>query len=96
KRGMTVYLAEVGHRVIGKAHLQLSSGTGSIYGLGVLPEFRGQGYGRAILLRAVHRLKEANAGNIMLQVAVDNINALGLYQSCGFEETSTMDYYELR
>jgi ribosomal protein S18 acetylase RimI-like enzyme len=31
----------------------------------------------------------------MLQVAVKNKNALRLYKSCGFEVTSTMDYYRL-
>lgn len=96
KRGMTIFLAEIDGQIIGKVHVQLSlGGTGGIYGLGVLPEHRGKGYGRAMLLKAVAKLKEARAKEIMLQVAVENANALGLYQSCGFEETSTMDYYEL-
>lgn len=96
KRGMTIYLAEVDQQVIGKVHIQLSPGIGGIYGLGVLPEYRGKGYGRATLLKAIDKLKEANAGDIMLQVAVENANALRLYQSCGFVEISTMDYYELK
>lgn len=96
KSGMTTYLAEVDQQVIGKVHIQLSAGIGGIYGLGVLPEYRGKGYGRTLLLKAIDKLKEANAGDIMLQVAVDNANALRLYQSCGFVETSTMDYYELK
>lgn len=93
---MTIYLAEVDQQVIGKVHIQVSPGIGGIYGLGVLPEYRGKGYGRATLLKAIDKLKEANAGDIMLQVAVENANALRLYQSCGFVETSTMDYYELK
>lgn len=95
KRGMTIYLAEADQQIIGKVHIQLSPGIGGIYGLGVLPEHRGRGYGRATLMMAIDKLKEANAGDIMLQVAVENTNALRLYQSCGFAETSTMDYYEL-
>ncbi|WP_391573634.1 GNAT family N-acetyltransferase [Cohnella sp.] len=95
KRGMIIYLAEADRQIIGKVHIQLSSDIGGIYGLGVLPEYRGKGYGRATLLKAIDKLKEANAGDIMLQVAVENANALRLYQSCGFVETSTMDYYEL-
>jgi len=95
KRGMTIYLAEVDQRVIGKVHIQLSPGIGGIYGLGILPEYCGKGHGRTTLLKAVEKLKEANARDIMLQVAVENANALRLYQSCGFVETSTMDYYEL-
>ena len=31
----------------------------------------------------------------MLQVATKNKSALNIYKSCGFEETSTMDYYKM-
>jgi ribosomal protein S18 acetylase RimI-like enzyme len=95
RRGMTIYLAEVDGQVVGKVHLQLLSGLGGIYGLGVKPEFRGKGLGRAILLDGVKRLKAAGAGEVMLQVATENANALHLYESCGFETTSTMNYYTL-
>jgi mycothiol synthase len=96
KRGMTIYLAEKDNKIIGKVHLESSTETGAIYGLGVLPEYRGKGYGRAILLQAVRKLKEEHNKRIMLQVATENATALSLYQSCGFVETSTMDYFELK
>lgn len=94
KRGMTIYLAEKDNQVIGKVNLQVNDALGGIFGLGVLPEFRGKGFGRATLLRAIEKLKEANISSIMLQVVAENITALNLYKSCGFLETSTMDYYE--
>jgi ribosomal protein S18 acetylase RimI-like enzyme len=96
KRGMTIYLAEKDKQNIGKVHLQVSDAVGGIYGLGILPEHRGKGFGRAILLRAIEKLKEANINNIMLQVAAENATALRLYKSTGFKETSTMDYFELK
>lgn len=96
KRGMTIYIAEKDQQIIGKVHLQLNLKIGGIYGLGVLPEHRGKGFGRAILIMAIEKLKESNASEIMLQVATENSNALNLYKSCGFIETSTMDYYEIR
>jgi ribosomal protein S18 acetylase RimI-like enzyme len=96
KRGMTSYLVEKDGQIIGKVNLQLTSKLGAIFGLGVLPEHRRKGYGRTLLLLAIEKLKEANAEEIMLQVAADNSNALNLYKSCGFEETSTMDYFELK
>jgi ribosomal protein S18 acetylase RimI-like enzyme len=95
KKGMTIYLAKKEEIVIGKVHLQQINGLGAIYGLGVLPEFRGNGYGRGILIRAIKQLLEENADKIMLQVAAENETALSLYLSCGFQETSVMDYYEL-
>ena len=96
KRGMTIYLAEKEDQIIGKVHVQLINGLGGIYGLGVLPEDRGKGFGRAILLKAIEKLKDEKAAKIMLQVAAKNATALSLYKSCGFRETSVMDYFELK
>lgn len=93
KNGFTVYIAEQDSKVIGKVHLELNQSVGGIYGLGVLPEYRGMGYGREILMGSIVKLKERNAQEIMLQVDTKNGNALNLYTSCGFEVTSTMDYY---
>jgi ribosomal protein S18 acetylase RimI-like enzyme len=94
-RGVDIYIAEFEHAVIGKVHLEVSDGIGGIYGLGVLPEYRNRGYGREILIKSVELLKAKQLNEIMLQVAVKNKNALRLYKSCGFEVTSTMDYYRL-
>lgn len=95
KKGLTVWIAEKDGRPVGKVNLELGSGVGGIYGLGVRPEFRGKGFGRSILLQAVGKLKEANAAEVMLQVATDNTKALSLYTSCGFQETSVMDYFRV-
>ena len=93
KRGMTIFLAERCGQVVGKVHLQLIDGLGCIYGLGVLPEHRKKGLGRAILTMAVQLLKGAGAQEVMLQVVTDNLNALRLYEACGFEPTSVMEYH---
>jgi len=89
------YMAEVDNKIIGKVRLEISHGVGAIYGLGVLPEHRSMGYGREILMGAIEKLKESNVKEIMLQVVTKNRNALNLYKSCGFEEASTMNYYEI-
>jgi ribosomal protein S18 acetylase RimI-like enzyme len=95
KCGITIYIAEINNKIIGKVHLEVRDGVGGIYGLGIVPEYRGKGYGRELLTLAIEKLKEKNPKDIMLQVAAKNKNALDLYKSCGFEETSTMDYYEI-
>jgi ribosomal protein S18 acetylase RimI-like enzyme len=94
-RGVDIYIAEFENAVIGKVHLEVSDGRGGIYGLGVLPQYQNRGYGREILIKSVELLKAKQINEIMLQVAVKNKNALRLYKSCGFEVTSTMDYYRL-
>ncbi|GAB6106643.1 GNAT family N-acetyltransferase [Fusibacter bizertensis] len=95
QRGMTIYMAQTDETLIGKTNLQLSEGLGGIYGLGVLPEYRGKGYGRWLLMKSVVKLLEVGASQVMLQVEANNTNALNLYKSCGFEPTSTMDYYKI-
>ncbi|WP_394217654.1 GNAT family N-acetyltransferase [Halobacillus trueperi] len=93
KHGMDTFMVERDQMIIGKVHLEVQNGVGGVYGLGVLPEYRRKGYGREILMKAVKILKERQVQQIMLQVEVKNNHALNLYRSCGFEETSTMDYY---
>jgi ribosomal protein S18 acetylase RimI-like enzyme len=95
KCGSYIYMAEVNNKIIGKVHLEISDGVGGIFGLGVLPEYRKKGYGRDILVGAIEKLKEKGSKEIMLQVEAKNSNALNLYKSCGFQETSTMNYYEM-
>ena len=93
KRGMTTYIAYSGENIIGKVNVQCIQSIGGIYGLGVLPEFRGKGFGRAILLESLEKLKESGIKDILLQVSAKNETALSLYRSCGFKITSTMDYF---
>lgn len=96
-RGMTIYLAECGEAIIGKVHVETNSDeAGGIYGLVVLPEHRGKGYGRAVLLAAIKKLHEAGTRDALLQVEAGNAKAMGLYQSCGFKKTSTMDYFTIK
>lgn len=93
---MITYMAEINNKVIGKVNLEICNGVGGIYGLGVLPEYRGRGYGREILTIAIEKLKKQETADIMLQVVTENKTALNLYKSCGFEETSQMNYYKIQ
>jgi ribosomal protein S18 acetylase RimI-like enzyme len=91
--GTVSYIAELQGKIIGKIRIDVTDNEGGIYGFGILPDFRGKGYGRETLSIALEILKKKQLDNIFLEVATENKNALGLYESCGFEETSVMDYY---
>ncbi|WP_422487256.1 GNAT family N-acetyltransferase [Gudongella sp. DL1XJH-153] len=96
KRGFHVYMALLEGIIVGKVHLHLINGEGGIFGLGIIPEYRGKGLGRELLLLSVEKLKEFHANHIYLQVDAENDTALGLYQSCGFKENYSMEYYKLK
>ncbi len=70
-----------------------------IYAFGVLPAYRGRGYGRQVLEETIFMVRnDASARNdveprIMLNVRATNIPAVALYRSCGFQIRATYDFY---
>jgi len=58
---------------------------GSIQNVGVVPEHRGFGLGRAIMLRALHGFRRCGARRVTLEVTASNRPAVAMYQSLGFE-----------
>jgi ribosomal protein S18 acetylase RimI-like enzyme len=91
------YVATLGdtETYIGKIDVSLGEHETIIYGFGVLPEYRGRGYGRQILARTIQDVLATGQQHIVLEVATENKNALSLYQSCGFRETGRYDYYSV-
>lgn len=88
-------LATVGEEQIGKIQVLLTESETYIFGFCVFPEHRKKGYGRTVLTRTVAQLVTEGHKNIVLEVASDNRNALGLYEDCGFEVSTAYDYYRL-
>lgn len=88
-----LWLAESAGRTVGVIGTSADGPGAYIFGFVVPPELRGRGYGRSILLRTVAALRGQGKSPIALEVATGNARALGLYQSCGFGETSANDYF---
>lgn len=88
-----LYVASLDDEPIGSARVSQHSGNVFITTLGVLPVYQHRGYGREILERLVDQLIGEGRRNVMIEVVTENRNALNLYRSCGFNETSTYDYY---
>lgn len=66
-----------------------------IYAFGIIPDYRGRGYGRQMLEEAIRAIRSRSQKQIMLDVDVRNERALGLYRSCGFQIRTTYDYYNV-
>ncbi len=67
-----------------------------IYGFFVRPEYRGRGHGRQIIEEAILTTRESSSKPIMLEVDTNNLTALNLYRSLGFEIERTYVYYGLK
>jgi ribosomal protein S18 acetylase RimI-like enzyme len=59
------------------------------------PEFRGKGYGRALVESLIAWARETGAARVFLQVEENNAVAIGLYRSLGFEEVYRYTEYRL-
>jgi ribosomal protein S18 acetylase RimI-like enzyme len=66
------------------------SGLGAIQNLGILPAFRGQGLGRALLLQSLHGFFEEGLGRAYLEVTAQNDGAVRLYHRVGFRRRKTV------
>jgi ribosomal protein S18 acetylase RimI-like enzyme len=63
---------------------------GTVQNLGVVPDHRGNGLGRALLLKALQGFQSAGARRSSLEVTADNAEALRLYRSVGFRKQRTV------
>ncbi|KUO70282.1 MAG: acetyltransferase [Clostridia bacterium BRH_c25] len=87
------YMVELREAVIGKIKVTYSDNLAFISGVGILPDYRGKGYGKAALKEALRLINEKGIYETELDVECKNNNALNLYKACGFEEKSVMNYY---
>lgn len=88
------FLASLDDKVIGLVsvnHLDVEEA--SIFGLGILPEFRGKGYGKELLSLILENLWSQGKAQITLEVDSTNDRALRLYQTMGFRIELAYDYY---
>jgi len=91
-----MYIAEIDGELIGKIDVAIDEKDTFIYQFGVLPEYRNIGYGREILALLLQMVAGENYEKAILEVASDNPNAMNLYKSFGFRETTVYDYYEIQ
>jgi ribosomal protein S18 acetylase RimI-like enzyme len=89
------YVARLAGEPVGLLRAGEVDGAGDITAFGVLPEHRGKGFGRRMLTEAVRLLANQGFERVLIEVATDNANALGLYQSCGFRIISEYGFYAL-
>lgn len=89
------YMIELNETTIGKIKVEFNHGSAFIFGFGILPDYRGKGYGKAALKQTISLIQEKSISEIELDVETKNDRALNLYTSCGFEKKSAMNYYNI-
>lgn len=86
-----IYKLVLGKKIIGTGAFVLEGEGVSVFGIGLLPEYRGKGYGRLLMEQL---LSKAPAGKpVVLQVSDMNAVAFSLYKKLGFTVTAEQQYW---
>ena len=73
---------------------RLVAGEAEVWRIATAPEHRGQGYAKQVLAAFLKGCREDKADSVFLEVASNNVNALGFYLQAGFVVTGRRaDYY---
>ncbi len=65
-------------------------GAGAVQNVGVVPEHRGLGLGRALVAKALAGFRRSGIRRVSLEVTAENEPAVDLYRSMGFVKTRTL------
>ena len=93
--GISAYMAVLDSIPVGVVNVNRETENASIFGLGILPDYRHQRLGADMLRLVVEKLLEEGTRPITLEVGSNNNYAYRLYISNGFEILSQVDYYLL-
>ncbi len=88
-----VYVARLDGAIIGGFRLSILPDSTGIYAFGVDPSYQRRGLGRRMLAQACALATAQGATRVTLEVDTDNVAAIALYRSGGFETITTYGYY---
>ena len=92
-----VWVLEDGDQIVGDASVQERVPGVLTVGMAILPEARGRGGGRAMMETILDHARSCGAHKLDLEVWTDNLRAIALYGSAGFQvEGLRRDHYRRR
>jgi len=87
------YMAVLNDEIIGLCTINFESDEVAIFALGIVPEYRGQGYGTELLYLIVDSLWGRGRTKLTLEVNSENTRAFELYKKFGFQIVTAFEYY---
>lgn len=89
-------VATVAGEVLSVGRAVADGGWTGVFGMATLPRARGSGAGSNVLVALAHWAVANRADHLYLQVAQDNVSAIGLYGRAGFTELCEYHYRSAR
>lgn len=91
--GLVMWTAEIGDEVVGTVTTRKEGEVEWITAFAVAPNKQGQGIGTQILNIVKDYAIRNGEKTILLDVEIDNANALRVYEKAGFMKSTQLDYY---
>lgn len=91
--GRKQYIIKLEENIIGMAGASFEEGEASIFGVGILPEYRGKGYSKILLNEVIKDIYINHTKSITLEVNSSNNIAFNLYTKNGFTIDNAFHYY---
>ncbi len=91
----TVYILEHENRIAGTAVMlwRKNSSAGRLYNIVVDPEYHGRGFGKMLMEACERETVRRKLVEISLEVRVDNLSAIALYEKLGFKTAGLLKGY---
>ena len=80
------YCRSLNDKTIGYLIAMLTTNSADILNIGIDPDFKRQGYGRAFLKHLIEELRKRDIYEILLEVRIGNKSAIQFYKKQGFKE----------
>ncbi|PMP79476.1 MAG: hypothetical protein C0176_05380, partial [Mesoaciditoga sp.] len=88
-----MYMGFTCDKAVGICSVGMENSDPSIYGFGIMPEYRKKGYGEELMKLVMNKLIKRNIKTIKLDVDYENSPALNLYLKIGFEIEASFGYF---
>jgi ribosomal-protein-alanine N-acetyltransferase len=87
-----LFLIKAHKQYVGYVYIRKFKTSVKLYSICILPEYRQRGYAKEVM-RFLEILYNLRFKSILLEVAIDNVNAIILYQKCGFTQIKKIPHY---
>lgn len=92
---VTLFIARIDDKLIGCGAIKLlTPGYAEIKRMYVRPDYRGKGVAREILRQLEVSAKQANIHTLRLETGIHQLEAIALYQKCGFSPIPPFGDYQ--
>ncbi len=90
------YSRSLNGKTIGYLIAMLAVDSADILNIGIDPDFKRQGHGKALLKHLIEELRKKHIDEILLEVRVGNKSAIQFYKKQGFKEISVRKNYYMK